>query len=145
MGVNRIDRGSDFGQPPEAGGRSPRHQSQGADRFDVGSEISDLADLMNRLQELRQSDAARFARVAARIAERLRDAVAAGGSAESAARLADQFQAAALGGALPTLQPGATRPHHGVQGYERQRPSGAGRDAAPEGLARIIQEALGTA
>jgi hypothetical protein len=150
MGINRVDRGSDFGQPADAGGRSPQHPGHGPGRIDDGSEVSDLANLMNRLQQLLLDDAARFERVMTAIADRLR--VEAGTETSPRAhvlgQLSDQFGLAGRRGALPTLQPAGSAaaqspPHHGIQGYEKH-PSGSGeeRSRPPEELARIIQETL---
>jgi hypothetical protein len=137
--INQIAGSGDSKHAPDQGGHAPGHAGR-ADRFRVSTDISDLASLLSRLQQLKQTDPAKVSQVLACAADIIRSDEASQ-KVSGASRLAERFEQAAQAGDLSPLQPTASvaepRDHnrvHGVQSY--------GAQASPPDLADIVRRAM---
>jgi hypothetical protein len=116
------------------------------------AQLSPMANLMNQLQQLQQSDPNKFKSVMSTIADTLKaDAQnATGPQAQRLDALADKFSQAAQTGQMPDLQPkgqphGASGHHHHHQVQSYQQGSGtatSGQNQPSSDLAQIVQAAL---
>ena len=85
---------------------------------DSTPQISPAASFLSQLQQLQQQDPAEFQQVTSNISNQLRQAAQTATSngnttqATQLNKLADQFQSASNGGAIPSLQGGGVSGHH---------------------------------
>ncbi len=138
-GVHAVAGSGDPGHTPDGAGQPSGHAAPET-RFKVDADISTLAALLGRLQELLRQDPAQARRVLTGVAALLR---AEGGEPPlpGAPRLAARFQEAAETGSLDPIQPARLLPGpdvlhrpHGAQTYGDRPPL--------DGLARLIERAL---
>jgi hypothetical protein len=127
--------------------------SPGSDA-DAGSSISGFANALKELQQLQQSDPAKFKEVTADIAKTLEaDARSATGpQSQFLSELASRFEEASQSGSMSSLEPSRSisghhghrhHQHSGVKSYAAQQPdSSAGSQQSQVDLSQIIQDAL---
>lgn len=153
MAINRIQAGGDAGREPDAEDRTPGRPPPASARHLDRADISALASLLNRLQQLQQGDAAKVAQVLAGVAATLQGEAGRSGVAPALVleQLAERFQQAAETGNLSALLPagpGAPHPgpapHHGPRGYDTVQSSGVldPMEASPIDLAQVVEAAM---
>ncbi|MFT3842151.1 MAG: hypothetical protein QM723_34490 [Myxococcaceae bacterium] len=96
----------------------------------VSTQVSDMAGLMNQLQQLSQSNPAEFKQATAAISDQLKQAASqtTGPQAQFLTQLSDRFAQASQSGDLSALQPPKPQHgghHHGHHPHAPQQPSGA--------------------
>ncbi len=153
MDINSIGNGYGIDALTASQATSTQSTGTGNSVATDSAQLSPMADLLNQLQQLQQTDPDKFKSVMSSIADTLKtDAQSATGpQAQRLNALADKFSQAAQTGQMPDLQPkgqpGASghhqHHHHQVQSYQQ------GSDATTSGqnqprldLAQIIQSAL---
>jgi hypothetical protein len=153
MDINSI--GSGYGIDALTASQTAATQSTSAGNgvASDSAQLSPMADLLNQLQQLQQTDPDKFKSVMSSIADTLKaDAQnATGPKAQRLNALADKFSQAAQTGQMPDLQPkgqqGASGHHHHhhpqVQSYQHGSDATASGQSQPGfDLAQIIQSAL---
>jgi hypothetical protein len=124
--------------------------TSGAEGAAAQPEVSKMGQLMSQLQQLQQSDPAKFKQVMGAISQKLKDeaAGATGQRAEFLGGLASRFDQAAQSGDLSALQPpaqaGKAHGHHHHAGYKGGAHA-SGTPAPGDDLAQIIESALSDA
>jgi hypothetical protein len=105
--------------------------------------LSPWAELLNKLQRLKDADPAAFRQVAGRLAEtaRARAGTATGPSKEDASKLADQLAQTAKTGEMPVFKPSKHHHHHRAQ--PTQPSGGAGMGSLLEVLLEQVDHVLG--
>ncbi len=98
-------------------GSSADDTTTGATSGSTSTSVSDKAKLLKQLQQLQQTDPAKFKQVTADIASKLQEeAKQVGGSqGQALSKIADQFQQASQTGTLAPLQAGGHHGHHHAQ------------------------------
>jgi flagellar motor switch protein FliG len=112
--------------------------------------VSKMGDLMSQLQQLSQSDPAKFKQVMAEISDKLKaQAGDATGKADFLNKLADKFSQASQTGDMSALKPpqaqqgaGAAHHHHGHHAHAATYANTAQQTQPTDSLAQIIQSAL---